>query len=765
LSPGKGVAQYRILSRIGGGGMGEVFLAQDTRLGRTVALKTMTAGAEASEGSGGTAADRFVQEARAASALSHPNIAHIYEIGDEEGIRFIAMEYVEGEPLARRISQVPLPNDEIIEYAAQIADALDEAHSKGIVHRDIKPANIMITPRGQVKLLDFGLAKVGASSAVSLSQATDTGVLTSPGVVLGTVQYMSPEQAMGREVDLRADLFSLGVVMYEMATGRLPFAATTPSEGLIRIVQDTPEPLARYNYGAPPELDRIVRKCLEKDRDRRYQSARELLVDLRNLQRDSDSSSVRLEILPQKNKRVSRRIDSIAVLPFTSPAGDADTAYLCEGLAEILINTLSQMPKLRVVPRTTVFRYKAPTDPQAIGKELNVRAVLAGTIVQRGEALRIQADLIDVAKETQIWGEQYNRKVVDLVAIQNEIAMEIFEKLRPRLSVEQRRKLACKSETTPQAYQAYLKGIFHRNRWMEDGFQKAIQYFEEAIRLDPCYALAYAGLGSCYGPLGFYGLMHPSEAFPKAVAAASRAVELDPGVAEAHACLALARWSMHWDREGAIAGLRHAIALNPNAADPHYSLTLCLASNGQLEEAFAAAQRAQELDPLSLLMNTVVGWALYFMRRFDQALRQFQKTLELQPDSGNVLLWIGESYRQIGQTRQALETLKRSKDLMPGDPNTLASFVLGCGSAADPEMARTAFDELEELSRRRYVSPYYFAVASLGTGDIERSLDYLEQAYLERSSWLVLIDVDARLDAMRSQPRFEQVRARMWADP
>jgi eukaryotic-like serine/threonine-protein kinase len=458
---GQQIGSYKVLSLLGVGGMGEVYLAQDQRLDRTIALKILPTELASDPGR----MRRFVQEAKAASALKHSNVATIYEIGEFEGMRFIAMEYVEGQTLAARIEGRPLETAEILDIGVQVADALDEAHTKGITHRDIKPANNMLTQRGQVKVLDFGLAKIARPEGPVVRSDVSTVVSTETGVVLGTLQYMSPEQVLGKEVDHRTDIFSLGIVLYEMATGRLPFAGTSSSETTDRILHRQPEALARFNYNLPTELERITRKCLEKDRERRYQSSRELLVDLRNLKRESDSRVVlagrgsRLEKV-QRLKSASRRlvllaglalmslglyllvrrgmptdkaIDSIAVLPFTNVNADANMEYLSDGITESLINSLSQLSKIQVKSRNSVFPYKGrETDAQAVGHELGVQAVLTGRISQHGDALLIGVELVNVRDNNQIWGEHYNRKLAEIVTVQEEISKEISEKLRLR---------------------------------------------------------------------------------------------------------------------------------------------------------------------------------------------------------------------------------------------------------------------------------------------------------------------------------------------
>ena len=526
---GQSISHYQIISLLGKGGMGEVYRARDTKLDRTVALKILPADVA-------TDAERmrrFVSEAKAASALNHPHVATIYEIGEAEGVRFIAMEYVEGQTLAAKINGTPLAINEILELGSQIADALDEAHSKGITHRDIKPANVMLTPRGQVKVLDFGLAKI--TRPQSIDSNISTLAKTQSGVVMGTVPYMSPEQALGREVDQRSDLFSLGVVLYEMATGHSPFAGASTTETLDRILHAQPEAMARFNYDVPAELERIVRKCLEKERERRYQSARELVVDLRNLKREAGAKGMSAEPIAIAPKRSlyrlrlaaillvilaliavsaywlyprSSAIESVAVLPFLNVGANPDTEYLSDGIAESLIRSLSQLPRLTVRSRDSAFRYKnRDVTAQLAGQELKVQAVLTGRVTQRGEDISISVELVDVNTNSHLWGEQYQQKLANLLQVQETIAREISDKLRLKLTSDEQSRLTKRYTENVEAYQLYQLGRYHWNKRTFEGFDNALKYFTQAIEKDPGYALAYSGLADAYTLLDEYTLL------------------------------------------------------------------------------------------------------------------------------------------------------------------------------------------------------------------------------------------------------------------
>jgi eukaryotic-like serine/threonine-protein kinase len=759
------VSHYRIQKKLGAGGMGEVYLAEDTRLGRQVALKFLPASYQYDS----ERRTRFLKEARAASALRSPNIAAIYDIGEHDGAMFIAMEYVEGEVLSQRIDRRTLPTGDVIDIAMQIADALDEAHTLGIIHRDVKSSNLIVTERGLVKMLDFGLAKMIQASG-SLDSADPTvavGGQTAVGIVLGTVSYMSPEQALGRDLDQRSDIFSHGVVIYEMLTGRLPFEGASATEIIDSIVHKEPIAIARFNYDVPPELERIVRKCMEKDRERRYHSSREVSIDLRNLRRDSGTSALTNAAAFRKTQltrrgRSRKAIDSLAILPLINAGGDPDTEYLSDGITESIINNLSQLPKLRVMARSTVFRYKGKqVDPQRVGQELGVRAALSGRVLQRGDLLIIKAELVDTEDGSHLWGEQYNRKLSDIFTIEEEISREISDKLRLKLSGAEKKQLTKRYTENTEAYHLYLKGRFYWNKRTADGLQKGIVYFQRAIESDPGYALAYAGLADSYNILASYSALAPKEAFPKAKVAATRALELDGKLAEAHTSLAFVKFGYDWDWAGSEREFKQAIQLNPGYAFAHNFYAVILSALGRFDEAFARIKNARDLDPLSLPINTNLGWLLYLARRYDEAIQQYLKTIDL--DDGFALAHrrLGQTYQQRQRYSEADAEFQKAVALSGDDIELLSARGYFYAILGETDKANEVLRQLEAFAKSRYVPAYLVARIYLGFGDIDRAFELLETACDERYGYLAYLNVEPLFDSVRSDPRFAEIVRRV----
>ena len=749
--------------------MGEVYLAEDSRLGRRVALKILPASFQYDP----ARRERFLTEARAASALRSPNTAAIYDIGEHEGTIFISMEYVEGDTLSQRLHRAPFSAGEAADIASQIADALDEAHALGIIHRDIKSSNIIVTARGRVKVLDFGLAKVvqppGADAEAYRTTALEDekteptvnlGKLTTAGLVLGTVPYMSPEQALGNVVDHRTDLFSLGVVIYEMLTGRLPFEGGNTTQLIDKIVHQEPVAIARLNYNVPVELERIVRKCLDKDCRGRYQSAAELLIDLRILRRDSSGAGAptatlnAVTELPRK-PRSRRAIDSLAILPLANAGNDPDAEYLSDGITESIIKNLSQLSKLRVMARSTVFRYKGrEVDAQTAGAELGVSAVLTGRVLLRGDSLIIKTELVDTQDGSQLWGEHYNRKLSDIFAVEEEISREISEKLRLKLSREQKKKLTRRYTDNTEAYQTYLKGRFYWNKRNEEGLRRGIEYFQQAIDLDPGYALAYAGLADSYNLLAGYSALSPREAFPRAKAAARKALEIDDTLAEAHTSLAFVMLAYDWDWAIAESTFKRAISLDPTYATAHHWYALLLVATSRPLEAVVEVKRAQELEPLSLAISTGLGFVYHLNRDYDRAVEAFGKTLEMEPSFTLARRRLGQTWLAKGMFESAVAEIERAAAVSP-DTETLAALGQAYAVSGNAAGAKRLLDQLVALSSVRYIPAFFLARIYVGLGELDLALENLEKAYDERYGMLAYLKQEAAFDRLQSDPRFQ----------
>ena len=785
------ISHFRITEKLGAGGMGVVYKAFDTRLDRPVALKflsdNLTHDAQALE--------RFRREARAASALNHPGICTLYDIGEQDGRAFIAMEFIDGESLRSRIQSKPLGLDQMLRLGIQIAEALDAAHCEGIIHRDIKPANIFVTKRGQAKVLDFGLAKLVpkgiAAGHVDFGEEV-AGSSSIAGIISGTPAYMSPEQVRGDNLDPRTDIFSLGLILYEMATGRQAFGAATPGMIIEAVLTRSPAPPRTINPEIPLRYEEIINKALHKNREQRYQRAADIRDDLQRLERGSDSAPAWKAAQEQtltglepiaspahatgthnirpaaehtataRPKRVSKKPDSLAVLPFENLSRDAEHEYLSDGITGSLINILATVPKLRVMAQSTVFRYKGRSmDPQATGSELNVRAVLTGRIMQSGGSLRIGAELVDVATGSQLWRAQYNRPAGDIFAIQDEISQEISEKLRPKLTRAEKKRLTKRQTDDPEAYRLYLKGRHHWNRWTEDGFYKAIDYFQQAIAKDPTYALAHAAVADSYVLLGWNSYLPPKDAYPKAKLAAMQALRLDPDLGEARAPLAAVLWLHDWQWQEAKAEFERSIALSPAYPTSNHWYAENLMTMGRHDEAIARMKKSQELDPLSLIISVAIGWAHYMARRYDESMEQLRRTIELDPHYP-VTYWIlGLLLRKMERYSEAIAEGEKSVTLSGGSPIMRAALAQTLAVAGEQIPANQILDDLIKLSQQKYVAPYFLSGIYLGLRQQDRAMEYLEKAGEEHSHWLIYLHIDPGVDSLRSNPRFQALLRRI----
>ena len=794
------ISHYRVDRLLGVGGMGEVYLAEDATLRRKVALKLLPERfSEDPE-----RVRRFQREARAASKLNHPNIITIYEVGQEESRHFIAIEYIEGQTLRDRLqSSEPLAVGEILDVAIGVASALTSAHEAGILHRDIKPENIMLRPDGYVKVLDFGLAKLVEPDPLAPDSNT--------GSVMGTLLYISPEQARGHPPDARSDIYARGAVVYEMLTGRPPIMTDNFVDLAIAITTKDPEPPSHFIRGLAPEVDRVVLKALQKDPAKRYPTARELLHDLRTLRQEIDFetklvsgrvssaplvfqqtaplfgshttssafmrlgtrftpkqmgaialillSAVLIAYAVGRNALVDRPLDSIAVLPFVNASGDPNSDYLSDGIAESITDSLAQVPRMQVIARSTAFRYKGKNvDPMTVGKELHVRGVVTGQLITRGNTLILRAALTDVKKGTQVWGEQYDRKLADVLAVQRDLAQEISSGLRLRLTGSEKAMFARRTGANPEAYQTYLRGRYQLNKDTEESLHKALEYFNQAIEQQPDYALAYAGLASTYYELSNI-YMSPNEVMPRAREAAQRAAQLDDSLPEAHSALALVRAWYDWDFAAGEKEFRRAIELNPNNADAHRVYGDFLIVRQQFDRGLAEKKRAEQLDPLSVVASWDVGRAYFYEGRFAEAEEQARKTIRLDEKFPSVYLLRTQIALAQNHLPEAIALAKQT--IAVGGPKPLYVSTLGYIEALAGDRAGAEATIAQLNASPGYTLPLFLARVNAALGNRDQAMGWLEKLYSERSESIVWLRVDPTLQSLRNDPRFVAMEKRV----
>ena len=749
LTPGTRLAQYEVVAPLGSGGMGDVYRARDLRLARDVAIKVMAEHIAADP----TMRQRFETEARAVAALSHPGIMSIYELGATEGQLFAVMELLEGQTLRARLANgLPAWRD-AVEIGAAVADALSAAHLKGVIHRDLKPENVFLTSAGTVKILDFGLALRRISTLEVTGFAQDAR--TSPGTLLGTFGYMSPEQISGERVDGRSDIFAAGCVLYEMLTGRRLFAGATPQEVIANVLHDGLPDLSASDPTAPAELRAIVSRCVERDPARRFADAGDLTMALRALLSGSPGRTT-------SSRRPRVRGKSLAVLPFLNNSADAQLEYLTDGITESIINSLSQLPGLRVVPRSLAFRYKGlQADPSTVGLALNARTILTGHVVQQGDVLNIQAELVDTTTESQLWGERFRRNAADILVVQEEIAWQISEALRLKLTGEQKKKLRKRPTVDPDAYQEYMRGRHHWHNWNADSFKRAIEHFERALAHDPNYARAYAGLGDAFGALSYYGLMAPHDGFPRARAAALRAIEIDDRLSDPHVTIALERLLYGWDWPGADAALTRALELDADSALAHEVRSIYLITCGRFDEALTEARRARTLDPLSPFINMGVAWVHHFAGRPEEAARECLDVLTLKPglqEAGNILL---AAHETLGRFEEAAAIIKQQPAW--GLPLDGGALLRAYQRGGREKYLRERIAQMEGVPTPPPAVSFSFAICYAHLGEFDKALDHLDRMVTHRAGGSIFLAIDPSLAPLHGLARYEAIIKRVGA--
>jgi serine/threonine protein kinase/tetratricopeptide (TPR) repeat protein len=806
IAAGTRFGRYEIRSMIGAGGMGEVYLSHDTKLDRAVALKILPPDVAAVH----NRMSRFVQEAKAASSLNHPNILTVYEIDETDSGHFIATEFIDGDTLRDVMRSGPMTLSDALDIATQVAGALAAAHAAGIVHRDIKPENIMRRRDGVVKVLDFGLAKLseagGTAGEIPLETQMPTAapVVTEPGVVMGSTLYMSPEQARGRPVDARTDIFSLGVVLYEMVGHRQPFSGSNTNEIVASLLGDKePTPLARYAAAVPVELERIVSKALRKDRDERYQTVKDLLLDLRSVKQalefDRHASASSLPVHEQPSAAVSApqphagrplargiavvcvlslviaataywrfvrpashtsSIDSVAVMPFENQTHDQQVEYLSDGVTESLINSLSRLSHIRVSARNSVFSYKnQAAQPRQVAQQLNVRAIVTGRVLMRGDMLDVRVELTDTQNNVQLWGDHYTRKAADIFVMQDDIARQVADALRVHLAGGEQEQIAKRYTENPEAYRLYLQGRYFFNGGSEEDMNRAVAFFDRAIALDPRYGLAYAARGETYFTMGDLSLPM-KEAMPRAKKDVTTALGLDDTLGGARMVLANIRFQYDWNFAGADDDFQRVISMNPNDAEARHQYTYLLAMTGRPMEAVAQIQRAQQLDPVNPWITTDVQLPYFLSRQYEESIAAGRKALDMFPNLFVTHMALGGSLFEKGDVAAGIQELEKAKALEP-TPLVLGNLGYAYAKVGRKTDARKLLADLADQSRTRHVASYWSAVIHAGMNEKDDAFALLEKAYEERSWWLVWTKTDPKVDTLRSDSRFTDLMRRV----
>lgn len=745
---GKRFAHYDVLEKIGEGGMGVVYRARDRHLDRDVALKLLTRRAFVDDSARG----RFLQEARALSRLNHPNIATIFDFDRHWRAEYLVMEFVPGVTLSERLRRGCLAEPEVLQLALQLADGLAAAHRNGVIHRDLKPGNVRLTPDGRAKILDFGLAKVMKRE----DEAADIAA-TRTGWVVGTVPYMPPELVTGDPIDARTDIYGLGSLLYEVATGRRPFPESQTSRLVYSILYERPERPSLLNEQISPELEEVILRALEKDPERRFHSVEEMAAALKRLQDASGNGGSR----SAPDRARPRQIDSIVVLPLENLSGGPSEDYFADGLTEALITDLAKLGALRVISRTSAMQYKRTQKPlPQIARELRVDAALEGTCQRQGSRVRVSAQLIQAATDEHLWAESYDGDMDDLLTFQSDIARSVAREIALKLLPHEEATLMRTPAIASDAQELYLQGRYYWNRRDMEGLQRAIACFKEATEKAPNYALAYAGLADAYIILANWSILRPNHAYPLAKEAARKALQIDSTLGEAHVALAFADYIYDWNWVGAEQLFKRAIRLNPSYASGHSWYAVFLATRRRQDEAIAEARRSQEVDPLSPIISATAAWVHYEARQYGEAIRLCRTFL----GEGGIpmtYLVLGLACTQERMYDEAIAAFEKGVALAGGLTELYAGLGFAFGASGRAAEARRVAEELERISESRYVPPYSQAVIHAGLGEMERTLELLEESCAHRNTWLILLGVEPMFDSLRSEPRFQDLLRRI----
>ncbi len=783
---GKTIARYRILAKLGAGGMGVVYRAHDAQLDRDVAFKLLPDATVQSE----EARSRLLREARTASQLSHPHICHVYEAGQADGHVYIAMELLDGSALSESIPPEGLPLETILRIGTQIAEALAHAHGKGVIHRDLKANNVIVTPEGRAVVLDFGLAKRELMNEQGTTELLSVAA-TATGVIMGTPTYLSPEVLQGGRATAQSDIWALGVVLYNMAAGELPFRGRSIAELCGAILKDTPTPLPERVH---PGLRAVIQRCLSKEPSQRYRLASEAQAALQALQPGAGSGGSGSGLRTQTNwgrlgvyaagiaviattallaTEVIRwpgpfgggasgaRIRSLAVLPLANLSGDSRQEYFADGLTDELIADLASIKSLKVISRTSAMRYKGANKPlPEIARELGVSGIVEGSVMRSNDRVRIKVELIDAASDRHLWAQSYDRDTRDILAMQSEVGRDIAERIHVQLSPGEQERVTGTRPVNPRAYELYLRGRYYWNKRTKDALLQALDNFTQAVRIDSTYAVAHAGLADTYVLMPVYAGSSPLESYPLARTAALKAQKIDEHLAEAHASLGRVKLFYDWDWTGAETEFRRAIELKPSLSTAHHWYSICLRDVGRLEEAITEANRALELDPVSLIINTNLGDTFFYAGKFDQAIAQHRKTLLLDASFAAAHLYLGRAFEQKGMFHDAVAEFQKARSLMGKGPYALADLARGYALAGKRADAKRLLNELLDFSKRGAGQEVDIALVYLALGDRDQTFQYMEKAYKERSG-LNDLAVDPRFGSLHGDPRFKDLLARL----